>query len=577
MSNNFKEFTPPAQQAAKDFKKIGMEDDLAPFCSAWNTNVTGWTEMAIIGNPWTSVNDAPRSDYFNPLLTGYGAGVDVPIDWTPFPNRLIQFFTTPQAVANPQLGGSPLSTEQILDLADTGEIDIKGTTYKLYDPSGTSDILNIPATLCPEIDWQGKFAPFAPSGPRGWLDEYCEWSIEYDADGKMRSVMFTCENPAYFLTMWQINPEAVLSLYQLYIDPAVKLEDLYLRYTDDQPNGAKKGDPVVDATTGRPAYDTVNKWNYGTKRVPGKSGGAMHLTSGPNTLSAEIYLAAAATINRGAQKNQQELICCAQYGQPYRNSDPHIGKLANNVALRTQISLTDPIGLYIQNPVDFTNWKGPNNEDIGKYWNITRGHTKQGDEVTDQILQVVFAIPEDAGFALNDCTINGKPLTHAGVIAENFKIALSATGNGVAHTEGEKGCVKTRANHVQPAPVQMLPIDLFYGQSPSDLPGRLVPGKTHKFALVVQGASKDTSVDNARIQFDSDSITVKVVEYLKNGTPTPGKTDAGDTQAFIIDVTVADNAKSGLVKLRVLNPSEPKNPSTDDHPWAAGLGAIDAS
>ena len=52
----------------------------------------------------------------------------------------------------------------------------------------------------------------------------------------------------------------------------------------------------------------------------------MHLTSPPNTLGAEVYLAAAATLLRNVGSyDPQNMICCSKYGQPYRNSDPHIG------------------------------------------------------------------------------------------------------------------------------------------------------------------------------------------------------------------------------------------------------------
>jgi hypothetical protein len=125
-----------------------------------------------------------------------------------------------------------------------------------------------------------------------------------DTNGNMRKITFTSENPAYFLAMWRIDPNAVLGLYRDYIDPNVQLQDLYLRYTADCKTG-KAGDPVIDPTTGLPAYDTVNKWNAGTACTPGQFGGAMHLTSGPNTLSAEVYLAAAATIMRPTEKQPE--------------------------------------------------------------------------------------------------------------------------------------------------------------------------------------------------------------------------------------------------------------------------------
>ena len=266
MSTPFTQFTSPAEQAPKDYNKLGLENQLPTFETDWNNNVTGWTQMSVIGNPWSNLNDAPRSGYYNPIESGYGTQTPVTITWQPFPNRLWTFFYNNGAAVVPQLGGKAMTLDQVMQLTDHGQITLNNTLYSLYpDPKATQ--LQIPSVLCKSINWNGPYADFSPSGPRGWLDEYCEWSITRDPDGNMRSIMFTSENPAYFLTMWNIDPQAVLGLYKAYVDPQVKIEDLYLRYTANGPTG-KAGDPVLDPTTGQPAYDTVNKWNSGTVRMP---------------------------------------------------------------------------------------------------------------------------------------------------------------------------------------------------------------------------------------------------------------------------------------------------------------------
>ncbi|ODR88370.1 hypothetical protein [Sinorhizobium alkalisoli] len=580
MSTPFSRFSSPAHQARKDFTDLDLEGYLPAFDANWNNNVAGWTEMAITGNPWSNLNDAPRADYYNPLVEGFGTDGDAVISWTPFPNRLIAFFTPPDARQNPQLG-RPLTMDEVMSMADTGKITVNGTVYTLYRPTGEAPILQIPQTRCPQIDWTGQYVDFSPSGPRGWLDEYCEWSVTYDSTGtKMQSVMFTCENPAYYLTLWRVNPKAVLGLYRMYVDPAVELEDLYLRYPVDQPTG-KKGEPVIDPTTGRPAYDVTNKWNCGTVRVPGKSGGALHLTSGPNTLSAEIYLAAAATIQRpdASSRDPQSLICCAKYGQNFRNSDPHIGFAANRAAGQDRISLTDPVGLYIQQPQNLANWKGPNGVPVGQYWTNTRGTPGTGPNGSDQVLHAVFEIPESAGFSINDCYIEigseKTPFQHIGVIANQMKIALAATLMApTGALQPQMKCVSDRVSGLQPWPVQLIPTELFYGLSPTDLPALMKPGTEHSFVLVVQGADKNTTPETARVEFSNPGVTAKVTQFLPDASAIPGQTDGGGTQAFIMDVAVASGTAPGPVMLRVLNPAEPANPSDAEHPWESGLGIV---
>jgi hypothetical protein len=80
-------------------------------------------------------------------------------------------------------------------------------------------------------------------------------------------------------------------------------------------NGAVVYDPV----TGRPAYNPLNRWNSGpvVKRIgdPASfSGGAMHLTSTPNTLQTELGLAGAATPQY--QSGNDDVQAVADFGKP---------------------------------------------------------------------------------------------------------------------------------------------------------------------------------------------------------------------------------------------------------------------
>src|SRR5262249_8970475 len=116
----------------------------------------------------------------------------------------------------------------------------------------------------------------------------------------------------------------------------------------------KTHQPVIDPSTNRVAYNPLNKWNSGphARRTwagqTGDSGGAMHLTSTPNTLQTELALAGAATVQRTQGNKQAEcLICCSKYGQNHRNSDPNIGQQVNVAVSHNHVAtLADPPGLY---------------------------------------------------------------------------------------------------------------------------------------------------------------------------------------------------------------------------------------
>src|SRR5262245_15242442 len=144
---------------------------------------------------------------------------------------------------------------------------------------------------------------------RDTQDEYCEWSVTRDpGSDKITRVTFTSEGPEYWRFLAAADPQKVLDLYRQHISADVKKADLF-----------QQGQ-----------YVARNRLNNST------TNGAMHLIQRNNTLTAEIELAAAATLVR--QRNgqfitdEQELINCGAYGQGERHSDPHIGAVVNELA-----------------------------------------------------------------------------------------------------------------------------------------------------------------------------------------------------------------------------------------------------
>lgn len=409
-------FDTPAFQGEKDFKNQPVELE-NKFLLAWSNYVTYCTQNSQIGNPWTSLYDNPRSWYFNPInepLYSPSADNTVPIQWTAFPNRVNFYFGS---LFNQKFGAD--ATDRLHELADIGPTAF---TQK-YDIE-----LLVPKNGC---DPQSPVTrAFGPMGPRGWQDEYTEWSVIRDAKGNITTVDFTHENPEYWFHLWRVNPNLVLSLYQEILGHTnVKLEDLYLLDEDSE--------PVIVRETGNYAYNPINKWNCGTSVTP-TSGGAIHLTSPPNSLGAEIYLGAAATILREVNgvviTDANALICAAQYGQIHRNSDPRIGQSVNLLVQKNnvQVSLTNPIALYGQVP-DFSMFIIPANANktIQDCYSIVRGlSTTTGTDYypNNMILHSRFTIPEGANFTMKDIKINGAPIQWGSQIADTFKVQLAGTG-----------------------------------------------------------------------------------------------------------------------------------------------------
>ena len=403
----------------------------------WNTNLNAWVQQAMPGAP---------SWFYDPAVTTVPAGTAAAaVTWNAFPGRLQQFYASGASPANPY----NLTAQQLYSLADTGYY-MAGTTRQTFQ--------NIPATLCPNANWQGTLKTFGPYGPRGWLDEYCEWAVARDAGGNIMRIDFCCENPEYWTMLWKVDPARVAELYNSTLNfgvlpinrVAVMQADLQLYDASDR--------PVIDPETGRPAYNPLNKWNSGPVEVrggsaPQHSGGAMHLTSTPNTLQTEIGLTGAATLQYSSGNlYPQQLICCGNFGQEYRHSDPHIGLSVSQVVnphtgTYYLANLANPFGLYIQMP-NFANWtfgprivpgqKGvPSTARPSDIWHIVRGAQTVTDPVTgaafvgNMILHVACQIPQawlagDPGLTLADIKINNLPIQWAGQIADTFNMALFA-------------------------------------------------------------------------------------------------------------------------------------------------------
>lgn len=500
----------------------------------WSLNVNGWTEQAIVGNPWSSNLDSNRSFYFNPLTTPIPEGSPVKlVEWIAFPNRIQTYMGPPRHHFN---------DDQLLEFAENGML-ADGTT-----------LLPIPTSVCPYVSSSPTpVMAYGPAGPRGWQDEYCEWAVERDQNGDIVRVMFTCENPEYWTTLWSVDPkegpERVRQLYSQLLRRDVKLEDLVLRDAE--------GKPVVDPNTGEYVYNPLNKWNNTTKLLP-DSGGALHLTSPPNNLGAEIGLGAAATLLRFQDYNPQTLICCTPYGQPFRHSDPHIGYTINQAVreLDMRITITNPVGLYIQQP-DFESIELPAEWiraglKASDFWKLERGEPGMG-------LHAVFEAPEKhRDLNLKEIRIHGKPLRWGAQITQTFQIGLR--GVLIPPASGQSQVQLNCPNDESPAPNRPSPAQLLSwpvmqafmlnnttGDSSTSAPRVKRGGTLRDMALVTTGTKADTPVT-----FPGGGIQVRVKDFLENVQyHVPGNTSGGTFNIFILDIEVDPNAPTGQRSLRL--------------------------
>jgi hypothetical protein len=542
MSTQWTTFQTPACQV--DFPDGTLQNRMNQL---WNTNLSGFTRQGITGNPWTATNSSDQTWYFDPTTTNISEGQYVQIIWSPVPGRIKYYFPN-------------TSNADVWSLADTG-YDTKGQTFG-----------QIPADPCDPSDT--ATIPYGPYGPRGWQDEYCEWSITRNAQGQIVRIDFTCENPEYWNTLWMVSPQRVVELYRSTLDkPQIALEDLYLRDS--------AGNPVIDASTGRPAYDPLNKWNRGTTSTA-DAGGAMHLTSTPNTLQTEIGLGGAATTPRtSGNANPNTLICCAQYGQIGRNSDPHIGQSVNltvtppnPVIPPAKATLANPPGLYIQTP-NFGQITAPRGIDPRTFWTVKRGQESLTDAAGNQlpgnfILHAVFEVPAALGFTISDLQVDGVPVQWAAQIAQTFNMQIAAMGLPQPAGPVAQACVGS-PQVAQAQALQLFNTPVFEAMiatpvtNPVGQPMNLAsnstmiaphiePGAVRRpLTLVLTGLLDPPQLPNVSF---GPGVSVVAGNMQRVNYAIPGNTYPSDSWALSLLVNVAADAAPGLRDALVANPGQ---------------------
>ncbi|RUL77747.1 hypothetical protein EKH80_06380 [Dyella choica] len=551
----------------------------------WTLNLTSWVAQAMPAAP---------SWFYDPATTNIPSdAASVAIQWSAFSGRIKQFYSAnpPVAPANPY----KLNATQIYSLGDTG----------YYADSSNKNVAlpNIPSTLCPQANWNGTLKTFGPYGPRGWQDEYCEWSVFRNASNQVVRVDFTCENPEYWTTLWKVSPERVVQLYNSTLNANAQSQNQITVTLADLQLTDASGNPVIDPNTGRPAYNPLNKWNSGPISVRGASnpsGGAMHLTSTPNTLQTEIGLAGASSVQYSSGNlYPQPLICCGNFGQEYRHSDPHIGQSVSqavnpNTGSYNLANLANPFGLYIQLP-NFANWTFGSNIVPGQggipasaqpsdIWQIVRGSQTCIDPVTGQafpgnmILHAACQIPlawlqANPNLTLADIQINGRPIQWAGQIAETFNMTLYARPLPAGSTKPPTNpCTSTQtAPYV---PLQCMYSQLWNGYYPINEPAPTgaalslasnttfvapwLPANGKSQALTLTCTTVPSPLSDLQVAFllpGSDAVDTNISVTVSAATPVtyavPGNSYPDNYFALSLAVTVGSSSAPGLRSVQI--------------------------
>ena len=239
------------------------------------------------------------------------------------------------------------------------------------------------------------------------------------------------------------EPKLVLKLYQRYVDPSVTYDDLFFK-SDVLCHGKDHtGKTSWKVLYKKDDYNQLNKWTT--------TDGIMHLTHPANTLGAEVNLAARGSLFYTADGAQPDpvfggdaslaRIACAGYGGINRSSDPKIGATVGSaVAAGNLVSLTDPVGLYMES-FDLSSLRGPDKKPIaGKVLTVVRGDSNPN---APRIVRAEFALPAGTAFGLEDCTFDGRPLKRAAQIVHQIGMVLYADIRSGATDQHKEDCEST--------------------------------------------------------------------------------------------------------------------------------------
>lgn len=229
---------------------------------------------------------------------------------------------------------------------------------------------------------------------RDAMDEYLEWFVHFDGNGDIVAVDFTTETRKYWETLYAMDKDLAARTYSGILGIKITAADI-----------SKGG-----------SYDPANRFNTGE--------GIVHLIQTANTLPAELFIAANATIWRADATGAptSDVVSCFNCQSPDplggadRNSDPLISSSVNTLAREGRaVSIPDPVGLYIDS-LNTAGWTTPDGSDITACWRMIRGNPP---------VRARFEVPGGA-FKISEIKIGGQAIQHAAQIAEHVMVTLSA-------------------------------------------------------------------------------------------------------------------------------------------------------
>ena len=274
-------------------------------------------------------------------------------------------------------------------------------------------------------------------GERGLQEEYVEWRVVRDDDGRLRRVELTTELRDHWRVLAAHEPERALEEAGELAGRLVGAEDLYGGRLPDTPDARE--DAFVATMIER-----SNPLNDGRAAI-------LFMRHRDNDLGAMFkILAAAASPCVLADEVTGRSRCATAYetipmldeaAVAGRASDPVIVERLGRLAFEGRlIAPDDPLGIAIAG-VEHTRLRTPAGEPVPPEW-FAASRGRSADESLDghaRSRRLVFEVPAEHGFAVGDLVdaATEQPIRHGGQIAElvQLRLLLRTSAAGVAPTD----------------------------------------------------------------------------------------------------------------------------------------------
>jgi len=254
-------------------------------------------------------------------------------------------------------------------------------------------------------------------------DEYLEWAVRRRNDGKIIRLTFVAEGYDYFARLFEHDQARTLDLYRDFTGlSTLKADDLRAM------NG-------IYAVSSQGTQTIVNPGGFNPRNSYNINPGIVHLSHRANSLGAEVNLAGVSGITRKKisgvlvdGKNEEELLCCNQGGNPNRNSDPLISAQAYAQVLgHYHYTLANPVGLYIAGVEDSGLLLPDNATQVPReWWRVLRGDGLWT-ATNSRVLRLELEVPAKEKLTISDLLVGGNPVQFAGQIADLISVHLFVT------------------------------------------------------------------------------------------------------------------------------------------------------